>query len=204
MTAPAGLDRLFPDVESIERFVDILTSRGVDWGLIGPREVPRIWDRHILNSVAIRDLVPEGSAVVDVGSGAGLPGIPLALARPDLQVTLLEPLLRRVTFLTEAVEELGLAERVRVVRARAEDHRERYDLVVARALAPLPRLVPWCSPLMADDGEVLALKGKSAAQEVQDAAPVLASAGLRADVREVRADATSEPTSVVRIRRALR
>ncbi len=185
--------------ESICRYVDILTHRGIDWGLIGPREVPRLWDRHILNSVAIADLIPAGASVVDVGSGAGLPGIPLAILRPDLSVTLLEPLLRRVTFLDDAVAELGLAETVTVVRQRAEEHTIRYDVVVARALAPLPRLLTWCTPLLTSSGVLLAMKGAAAAQEVEDSAATLEQRRLVADVVQVRADAASEPTSVVRV-----
>src|SRR5919202_3232006 len=124
-------------LDQASRYVDILLNRGIEWGLVGPREGPRLWERHILNSAALSDLVPQGSSVADVGSGAGLPGIPLAILRPDLRVDLVEPLLRRVTFLTQAVDELGITDRVTVVRARAEDHRGAYDVVVARALAPL-------------------------------------------------------------------
>jgi 16S rRNA (guanine527-N7)-methyltransferase len=193
-------EEIFPDREAISRYVDILIDRGIGWGLIGPREVDRIWDRHILNSVAMADLIPEGATVVDVGSGAGLPGIPLALRRPDLQVTLLEPLLRRSTFLTQAVEELGIADRVEVVRARAEDHDRRYDAVTARAVAPLPRLLDWCLPLMETGGELLALKGSSAAGEIDQARPLLTKRRLDAEIISVRADPTAEPTQVVRVR----
>lgn len=138
--------------------------------------------------------------MVDVGSGAGLPGIPLAILRPDLSVTLLEPLLRRVTFLDEAVADLELSQSVRVVRARAEDHLKRYDVVVARALAPLPRLLTWCAPLLSSHGVLLAMKGAAAQQEVEDASLVLQQRRLSADVVEVRADASAESTSVVRVR----
>ena len=155
--------------EVISRYVDILASRGIDWGLIGPRERDRLWDRHVLNSVAVASRIPPGVTVVDVGSGAGLPGLPLAILRPDLSITLLEPLLRRANFLDLAVTELGLADRVEVVRARAEDHRSRYDVVTCRAVAPLPRLLGWCWPLVAPGGRLLALKGGSAADEVRSA-----------------------------------
>src|SRR3712207_331423 len=121
----------------ISHYVDILATDGVVRGLIGPRETDRLWDRHVLNSVAVAPLTRADAGVVDVGSGAGLPGIPLAVLRPDLRLTLLEPLLRRVTFLSETVAALGLADRVRVVRGRAEDHNQQYDVVVARAVAPL-------------------------------------------------------------------
>lgn len=181
-------------------FVDILLDRGVRFGLIGPREAERIWDRHILNSLAVADLIPEGSTMVDVGSGAGLPGIPLAIARPDLSVTLLESMLRRTTFLDTVVPELGLSERVRVVRARAEDHREPYDVVVARAVAPLDRLVRWCRPMMGRDAVLLALKGQAAETELANARATLAAERLEAVVLEVRAEPGSEKTRVIRVR----
>ncbi len=185
--------------DSARRYVDILRTRGIDHGLIGPREGDRLWDRHVLNSVALSDLLPPGSSVADVGSGAGLPGLPLAILRPDLVVDLLEPLLRRFSFLTEAVDELGLADRVRVVRARAEDHHQTYDAVVARAVAPLDRLVGWCAPLRAPDGMLLALKGQSADRELTAAAGVLRRHRLRGELLAVRAHPSVEPTSVVRV-----
>ncbi len=196
---PEAVDVYGPALESISHYVDILTSRGIDYGLIGPREADRVWHRHVLNSAALTGLVPTGARLVDVGSGAGLPGLPLAILRPDLEVSLLEPLLRRTRFLTEAVAELGLADRVRVVRGRAEEHRETYEVVTARAVAPLPRLVPWCAPLRELDGIVLALKGSSAGDEVRAATDVLAKARLRAEVLELRAHPRAEPTTVVRL-----
>ena len=133
---PDGARELFGDAfDRACQYADILAGRGVEWGLIGPREQDRIWSRHILNSVAIASHIPQGASVVDVGSGAGLPGIPLALVRPDLRITLLEPLQRRAAFLELAVAELGLGDRVSVVRARAEDHHEVYDVVTCRAVA---------------------------------------------------------------------
>jgi 16S rRNA (guanine527-N7)-methyltransferase len=196
---PAGVATFGDQLELISRYVDMLASRGIDRGLIGPREADRLWDRHVLNSAALSQLIPSSADVVDVGSGAGLPGLPLAILRPDLEVTLLEPLLRRSTFLDEAVAELGLGERVRVVRARAEDHRDRYRVVTARAVAPLPRLVLWCNPLRDPDGQILALKGASAADEVRTAGTALRSAGLRAEVLQLRAHPLSESTTVVRV-----
>ena len=187
--------------EVAARYVEILATTGVEWGLIGPRETERLWERHVFNSAALADLVPAAARVVDVGSGAGLPGIPLVLRRPDLRVTLLEPLLRRATFLTRTVEALGLTDRVDVVRSRAEDHTGAYDAVVSRALAPLPRLLGWCLPLTARDGAVLALKGRSAQEEVAQESAALARQRLAADVVTVRAHEGSEPTTVVRVRR---
>src|SRR3954447_14587324 len=133
------------------RYAELLGTVAVERGLIGPREGGRIWSRHLLNSAVVEDLVPIDARVVDVGSGAGLPGLALALARPDLQVALVEPLLRRTEFLTEAVRALELADRVRVVRGRAEDGATRLAvggaaIVVARAVAPLDRMVRWCLP----------------------------------------------------------
>jgi 16S rRNA (guanine527-N7)-methyltransferase len=185
--------------ELVSRYVDVLTDRGVTWGLIGPREVDRLWERHILNSVAMSDLMPAGSSVADVGSGAGLPGIPLAILRPDLQVTLVEPLLRRSTFLTQAVDELGITDRVAVVRSRAEDLQVTFDVVVARAVAPLERLVTWCAPLRDPAGAILALKGASATEEVRKSRKVLVASGLVATVLAVRAHPAAEPTTVVRL-----
>jgi 16S rRNA (guanine527-N7)-methyltransferase len=183
----------------INRYVDILSTTGVAWGLLGPREADRLWDRHILNSAALNHLIAVDSVVADVGSGAGLPGIPLALLRPDLRMRLIEPLLRRSTFLAQAVGELGIADRVEVIRVRAEDHHRTYDVVVARALAPLDRLVGWCNPLRAEGGVVLALKGDSAGTEVAAAQPELEKAQLDAEVLVVRAHPEAEPATVVRL-----
>lgn len=184
----------------ISRYVDILTSTAVDRGLLGPREADRVWDRHILNCAALSSLIAADSSVADVGSGAGLPGIPLALLRPDLRVTLIEPLLRRFTFLEETVEQLGIADRVQVVRSRAEDHHQSYNFVVARAVAPVVRLIGWCDPLRAKGGVVLALKGESAADEVAAAERQLNAAGLVAEVLSVQPQPGLEPATVVRLR----
>jgi 16S rRNA (guanine527-N7)-methyltransferase len=163
-------------VGAAAEYARLLATEGTVRGLIGPREVPRLWDRHLLNSAAIAPLVPAGARVVDVGSGAGLPGIPLALARPDVTVTLLEPLARRVAFLTECVDRLGL-ERVMVVRGRAEEGPVRRelggaDVVTARAVAPLDKLAGWCLPLLRPGGRLLAMKGSTAAEELAAATPL--------------------------------
>jgi 16S rRNA (guanine527-N7)-methyltransferase len=157
-----------------ERYVELLATAGVERGLIGPREAPKLWDRHVFNCLALTSLVAPGAAVADLGSGAGLPGLVLAIGRPDLTVTLVEPLQRRTMFLEEVIDELGLQD-VRVVRGRAEDlhGRERFDVVTARALAPLGRLVGWGMPLVAADGALLAMKGSSAAEEIAAAARAL-------------------------------
>ncbi|HMQ36815.1 MAG TPA: 16S rRNA (guanine(527)-N(7))-methyltransferase RsmG [Micropruina sp.] len=183
-----------------EQYVDILASRGVDWGLIGPREVDRLWSRHVLNSLAIAPLIGTGATVLDVGSGAGLPGLPLAIHRPDLSITLLEPLLRRANFLTQAVAELGLDERVSVVRGRAEEYRGRHRVVTARAVAALPKLLGWCLPLVAPGGEFLAIKGESAERELVEVRKVLRKRGLAGEVLTTSVHAGIEPTWVVRIR----
>ncbi len=185
---------------SLNRYVDILRSTGVEWGLLGPREADRLWDRHILNCAALNELIAADRTVADVGSGAGLPGIPLALLRPDLQLTLIEPLLRRSTFLTQTVEKLGIGARVQVIRSRAEDHHQTYDVVVARALAPLDRLIGWCNPLRSRGGTILALKGSSAADEVAAANRQLQAARLEAEVLSVSAHPAAEPATVVRLR----
>jgi 16S rRNA (guanine527-N7)-methyltransferase len=185
--------------QTIQTYAEILRGRAIDWGLLGPHEANRIWDRHILNSAALGELIPKGSSVVDVGSGAGLPGIPLAILRPDLNVTLLEPLLRRSTFLTEVVDELCLGGRLSVVRARAEDHEGRYDVVVARAVAPLDGLIRWCDPLRRPGGVLLALKGDSAAAQIEQAAKVLRARGLQAELVLARAHPKAEPARVVRV-----
>ena len=156
-----------------------------------------MWDRHILNCAALSGLIADHSSVADVGSGAGLPGIPLALLRPDLRVTLIEPLLRRSTFLTETIEKVAITDRVQVVRARAEDHRQPYDVVAARAVAPLDRLIGWCNPLRASGGVILALKGESAADEVTAARHQLEAARLKAAVLSVRAHPNTDPATVI-------
>ena len=184
----------------ISRYVDILVSTGVDWGLLGPREADRVWERHILNCAALSSLIAADSSVADVGSGAGLPGIPLAVLRPDLRVTLIEPLLRRSTFLDQTVEQLGIADRVQIVRSRAEDHRQSYDFVVARAVAHLDRLIGWCNPLRAEGGVILALKGASAGDEVAAAEEQLEAAQLVAEILTVQAHPAVASATVVRVR----
>lgn len=174
--APAVARGVFPSdrLPLIERYARWLADAGVVRGLIGPREVPRLWDRHLLNCAVLEELIPEGVAVADVGTGAGLPGVVLAIGRPDLQVTLIEPLLRRTTFLEEVVADLGL-ENVEVVRSRADAlHGERgFDLVTSRAVAPLERLLEWSMPLVLPTGALVAMKGSSARSEIEGASAAL-------------------------------
>lgn len=186
-----------------ERFAAMLATDGVLRGLIGPREAPRLWERHLLNCAVLGEALDDGVSVCDIGSGAGLPGIVLAIARPDLELTLVEPLLRRTTFLDEVVETLGLP-RVRVVRARAEQvHGERtFDVVTSRAVAPLVKLAGWSMPLVAPHGEMIALKGSRVVVEASEAAAELARAGYGSPVVQVVGEGrVPEPTWVVRIAR---
>jgi len=186
---------------AVVRYADWLAHVGVERGLLGPREVPRLWERHLLNCSVLADLVPGGASVADVGSGAGLPGIVVALQRPDLSVTLVEPLLRRATFLTQVVADLGLR-RVDVVRARAEDlvGVVTVDVVVARAVAPLDRLAGWGLPLLCGDGVLLALKGERASAEIAAAeqSGVLRRFGVTEPEIVVRT-VGGDPTRVVRL-----
>jgi 16S rRNA (guanine527-N7)-methyltransferase len=164
-----------------QRYVEILATDGVERGLIGPRETERLWDRHVLNSAAIAELIPEGQRGADVGSGAGLPGIPLAIARPDLDVTLIEPMLRRAVFLEYVIDELAL-DGVRVSRHRAEEPAARegadFDFVTSRAVAALDKLTRWTAPLLKADGLMLALKGDRAESEIAEHSAAMASLGV--------------------------
>jgi 16S rRNA (guanine527-N7)-methyltransferase len=193
--------------EQMATYAHLLASAGVERGLIGPREVPRLWDRHLLNCAVVVPLVPSGADVIDVGSGAGLPGIVWAIARADIRVTCLEPLQRRAAFLDEVVSALDLGGRVQVVRARAEDIVRgrgpvtslRARVVTARAVAPLERLAGWTVPLVQPGGELLALKGRTAAEEVQASAAVLERLGIvSVDVIECGVGVVNPPTTVVR------
>lgn len=167
--------------------------------MLGPREVPRLWDRHLVNCGLLSPLVPQAATVADLGSGAGLPGLVLALARPDLEVTLVEPMLRRTTFLAEAVERLG-AQNVTVLRVRAEQRPDglTFGVVTARALAPLERIVAWGLPWVDEAGVLLAMKGASARDEVTQAGGALRRARARADVVELSVPGVP-PTWVVRL-----
>ncbi|MCX5266211.1 16S rRNA (guanine(527)-N(7))-methyltransferase RsmG [Streptomyces sp. NBC_00199] len=179
-SAPDVAREVFGDrFDDAVRYAELLAEAGVQRGLIGPREVPRLWERHLLNCAVLSEVVPEGVTVCDVGSGAGLPGIPLALVREDLKITLLEPLLRRTNFLTEVVELLGL-DHVTVARGRAEEvmgSMPPVHVVTARAVAPLDRLATWGIPLLRPYGEMLALKGDTAEEELKSATTALSKLG---------------------------
>ena len=183
------------------RYTELLATEGVLRGLIGPREAPRLWARHVLNSAVLAEAIPHASTVCDIGTGAGLPGLVVAIARPDVRMTLVEPLLRRTTFLNEVVGELGL-DHVRVVRGRAEDlhGKETFDVVTSRAVAPLERLLGWSMPLVAPTGALVAMKGQSVHEEIGSAQAFLLQwrCGVP-EVFEVGEDVVYPPTTVVRV-----
>lgn len=195
---------LFGDrLATMQEYAELLATEGVLRGLIGPREVPRLWERHLVNCAVVAELIPPGAEVDDVGSGAGLPGIVLAAHRPDIQVTLVEPLLRRTVFLEEAVAGLGLPNVV-VVRQRAEERaltRPSRDVVTARAVAPLARLVGWCMPLLKPGGVLLALKGSTAADELRATQDLLRKLGVVGEVLSVGSGVADPPTTVIRVSR---
>lgn len=184
-----------------QRYVEHLATSGTERGLIGPREVPRLWSRHVLNCAVIESAIAHGSHVADVGSGAGLPGLCLAIARPDLELTLIEPLERRVIWLQEVVDDLGLSN-VTVMRTRAElaVGMVDADVVTARAVSALTKLAGLTIPLLNGKGEVVAIKGRSAAEEIEQAAKVIRKlGGVETSVVVCGQELLEEPTTVVRI-----
>ncbi|MBV9451064.1 MAG: 16S rRNA (guanine(527)-N(7))-methyltransferase RsmG [Streptosporangiaceae bacterium] len=188
-------------LECAQEYAAILATQGVEWGVIGPHEVPKLWDRHLLNCAVVAELIPDASGtLVDIGSGAGLPGLVFAMLCQRLRVTLVEPLERRVTFLNECVGKLGLGN-VTVVRSRAEDLAGSLaaDVVTARAVAPLDRLVPLAAGVARSGGTVLAIKGRSAEEELTRARSALRRVGARrAEVLRVGQGKVSPATTVVR------
>ncbi|WP_319463215.1 16S rRNA (guanine(527)-N(7))-methyltransferase RsmG [Micromonospora sp. RTP1Z1] len=213
MTLPPELAEaartLFGDrLDLAAAYAELLATDGVVRGLIGPREAPRIWERHLLNCAALAERIPEGATVLDVGSGAGLPGLVLAIARPDLTITLIEPLARRTSFLIEAVQHLGLTRMVWVFRGRADEaaagSRDTAplsgDIVTARAVAPLDRLAAWCLPLAVPGGRLLALKGASAADEVAEhAEAVVRLGGGQPEVHRCGVGVIEPPATVIEV-----
>ena len=196
-------EALFGDRLGLARtYAHALATTGAERGLIGPREVPRIWDRHLLNCVALAELIPPGVELADVGSGAGLPGLPIAIARPDVTVYLVEPLLRRVVWLRQVVLQLGLSN-VEIIRSRANavaETDQTFDVVTARAVAPLTGLLDLCLPLVRSGGELLAMKGDSAAEELIEAEETLKQLGAVAWSVAVCGQAVlATPTTVVRV-----
>jgi len=181
------------------RFAGLLATRGLEQGLIGPREVPRLWDRHLLNCAVVAEFVDgRCRTLVDIGSGAGLPGLVLAMVLPDVAVTLLEPMERRCRFLAGCVTELELAN-VTVLRERAEDAAVKADVATARAVAPLPRLAELAIGVVRPGGMVLAIKGRTAMRELTDAEPVLRRLGARsAEVARAGHGKVVPATTVVR------
>lgn len=204
---PPEAGAVFGDrLPAAERYAQLLAGPGQEQGVIGPRELPRLWDRHLLNSAAVGEVLPSDATVVDVGSGAGLPGVPLALARPDLTITLLEPMARRVAWLEMVVAELDLS--VSVVRGRAEERESRRrcgesDVVTARAVAPMGRLVTWTLPLVRPGGILAAMKGASAQNEIERDLKEIRAAGGD-DPRVVRCGVGEAATSVVLVSRSER
>lgn len=200
--APPSAAAVFGDrLDVAAEYAAILSGAGIERGLIGPGEVERLWDRHILNSAAIGELVTQGDRIADVGSGAGLPGIPLALARGDVSVILIEPLLRRADFLSETVELLGLP--VTVVRGRAEERAVRdaageIDVVTSRAVASLDKLTRWCLPLLQPGGRMMAMKGERAASEIEEHRRAMSSLGaVDVKVMECGVNYLTPPVTVV-------
>nr|WP_290198404.1 16S rRNA (guanine(527)-N(7))-methyltransferase RsmG [Corynebacterium guangdongense] len=203
---PAAAAEIFGDrLDKAVAYHRSLATTGSERGFIGPREVPRLWDRHVLNCAVIGEAFPAGASIADIGSGAGLPGIPLAIARPDLKITLIEPLLKRSTYLGEVVDELGL-DNVTVVRGRAEEPHvrklEKVDVVTSRAVAPLGKLVGWSLPLVKIGGSMVAMKGSSVGEELErDATQIRRAGGGEAEIFTVGDKVLEEPTTLIRIPR---
>jgi len=193
------ITEVYPDAaENLARFAHWLAGAGVERGFLGPREVDRIWDRHIANCAVVEELIPENSKVFDIGSGAGLPGLVLAIVRPDITIGLIEPLMRRSEFLTEVAADLGITQRVTVMRGRAEELKgHNASVVTARAVAPLGKLLTWALPLTTKGGQILAMKGSSAATEIADAADILK--GRKAEIVRCGEGIVDPQTTVVRV-----
>ena len=201
---------LEPARASLTEYADILVGPGIERGLLGPREADKVWDRHIINCAVVAEpdleVIGTGARIADIGSGAGLPGLVWALARPDVSVVLIESLLRRVTFLTECIAALELTDQVQVVRARAEEAARSpgsFDIVTARAVAPLGNVARWAAPLLLPDGALVAIKGESAQEEVTRDRQILEELGLTEPVvTQMGQGVVDPPTTVVMARLA--
>ncbi len=184
------------------QYFDLLVRDGDLLGLIGPREMPKLWSRHILNSAVVADLVEDGQLVADVGSGAGFPGIPMAILRPKVKFVLIEPMERRANWLADVVvPTLGL-ENVKVLRGRAEEAPLRnYDVTTARAVSALPKLLRMLVPLTAPGGQVLAMKGSKAQDEIEESRSLAKKLKLDSfEIVTVGENLLVDPTTVVRVR----
>ncbi|MEY4310995.1 MAG: hypothetical protein RLZ71_921 [Actinomycetota bacterium] len=196
---PAEAAAIFGDRIGLARAYAAALARDSDTlGLLGPRELERLWSRHVLNSAVVAELVPAGATVADVGSGAGLPGIPMAIVQPDAHFTLIEPMERRSDWLIQVCEEIGLTN-VEVRRARAEEVGSVYDIVTARAVSALPKLLRMTVDLTRAGGEILALKGSKAAEEVAEAQKIAKKLKISGfEILTVGAQHLAEPTTIVR------
>ncbi|WJY98644.1 16S rRNA (guanine(527)-N(7))-methyltransferase RsmG [Corynebacterium fournieri] len=200
---PAAAAEVFSErLPLAEAYHQSLATTAAERGFIGPKEVGRLWERHILNCAVISEAFAPGLKVADIGSGAGLPGIPLAIARPDLAITLIEPLLKRSVYLNEVVSELGL-DNVTVVRGRAEDQpKATFDAVTSRAVAPLGKLAGWSLPLLQGGGYMIAMKGESVAEELErDGREIAKAGGSDAEIFTVGESVLEQPTTLIRIQR---
>jgi 16S rRNA (guanine527-N7)-methyltransferase len=200
---PAEAAAVFGEnIAQARKFFDLLVRDGDLLGLVGPRELPKLWSRHILNSAVVAELVEDGQLVGDVGSGAGFPGIPMAIMRPNVRFVLIEPMERRSSWLADVVvPELGL-QNVKVLRGRAEEAPLRnYDVVTARAVSALPKLLRMLAPLAVKGGQILALKGSKAQQEIDDSLPLVKKLKLDTfEIVTVGENFLADPTTVVRVR----
>jgi 16S rRNA (guanine527-N7)-methyltransferase len=197
---PAAAVAIFGDqIDQARSFAQTLANDSDELGLLGPRELDKLWSRHILNSAVVAELVRPGDKVADVGSGAGLPGIPMAIARPDADFVLIEPMERRSSWMLEVVEDLGL-KNVRILRSRAEDVTEQdFDIVTARAVAALDKLLKMCVPLLKPGGALIALKGSKAAEEIANSKKLEKKLGISSfEILVCGEKFLPEPTSVVK------
>jgi 16S rRNA (guanine527-N7)-methyltransferase len=196
---PSAAALIFADrIDVARKYTAALVRDGETYGLLGPREYPKIWTRHVLNSAVVAELVSPGQTVGDVGSGAGLPGIPMAIAQPEAEFILIEPMERRSEWLKQTVEELGL-KNVRVLRNRAEEVGEVFDVVTARAVKAMPQLLRMCVPMTKNGGEIIALKGAKAGEEIEEAKPLMKKLGIESfEIVFTGEQFLEEPTRVVR------